>query len=530
LVYFPTIRLIESFNGFLRSLRPDIYEFTACYNGGMNADCKKESFEEFKKGDNKLVMLATKAFGMGIDIHDIDCVLHYAPTGNVCDYMQEIGRAARDEAIQGTAVYRYMKDDFRYINQLHGMSTIKSYQLVQVMNKLLELHERNLKKYGGRLFKKRNEMLVDADSFKHIFSSGDAENDTELINKVKTAMLIIQKDFEPRGYAPFYIKPVPLFSKGYFQIAEAEKRKLEERYPGVLKLVNASLDIYEVDLNRIWEYSYKNKMSFPKFKFELYTNDKNADFNKRYKLIPTLSIDLELKLMEDSQYYGMINPIVNMVKDSQVKNEFISLGEMITKLKNSVKISDIKAKSILNVLLDAMNQYSRKYAHSIGNPVYNVRMLRNEKLPEEERIKYKFNTLAYRFFEWLMLGYEKVAKDGENGKLYVVNDFERKASGAILTVLGVLEAFDMLTFSSLGGSNSPIYIYVNETIDLEKVRANPNSYRNRLLNLVGERHRTSVAVLKHIFESGYTSDEIWELLENYFLGIVPEGLESELHT
>lgn len=40
-------------------------------------------------------MFATKAFGMGVDVNDIKNVYHYAVTGNLCDYVQEIGRAAR---------------------------------------------------------------------------------------------------------------------------------------------------------------------------------------------------------------------------------------------------------------------------------------------------------------------------------------------------------------------------------------------------------------------------------------------------
>ena len=57
---------------------------------------KDEVLREYKSGDIQFV-LATKAFGMGIDIPDINNVYHYAPTGNVVDYIQEIGRAARDK-------------------------------------------------------------------------------------------------------------------------------------------------------------------------------------------------------------------------------------------------------------------------------------------------------------------------------------------------------------------------------------------------------------------------------------------------
>lgn len=82
-------------------------------------------------------MLATKAFGMGIDIDDIQIVVHFAPTGNVCDYVQEIGRAARREDLDGEAYYQYNTSDFKHINRLYGMSSIKRYQLVEVVKKLM---------------------------------------------------------------------------------------------------------------------------------------------------------------------------------------------------------------------------------------------------------------------------------------------------------------------------------------------------------------------------------------------------------
>ena len=67
-------------------------------------------------------MFATKAFGMGIDIKDIKNVYHYAEAGNLNDYVQEIGRAARDKEMTGMACMDYYKKDMNYANQLFGMS------------------------------------------------------------------------------------------------------------------------------------------------------------------------------------------------------------------------------------------------------------------------------------------------------------------------------------------------------------------------------------------------------------------------
>ena len=66
-----------------------------------------------------------KARTINSDIPDIALVLHFSPTGNLCDYTQEIGRAACDPEIQGRAVYEHMANDFKHINRLHGLSSIQ---------------------------------------------------------------------------------------------------------------------------------------------------------------------------------------------------------------------------------------------------------------------------------------------------------------------------------------------------------------------------------------------------------------------
>ena len=94
-------------------------------------------------------------------------------------------------------------------------------------------------------------------------------------------------------------------------------------------------------------------------------------------------------------------------------------------------------------------------------------------------------------------------------------------------VLGILESLDVLTFKMIGGANSQLYIYINQIQTLKNIISYPKSYNNKLLSSVSERHLISVKMLTYLYENGFTSDDMWNILEDYFLGKIPEAVIQE---
>ncbi|MBK8702175.1 MAG: hypothetical protein IPN33_00210 [Saprospiraceae bacterium] len=66
------------------------------FHAGMDAEDRKDTYEKYKTGEI-LILFATKAFGMGMDIPNIHFVTHYSPPSTFEDFLQEVGRAGRNE-------------------------------------------------------------------------------------------------------------------------------------------------------------------------------------------------------------------------------------------------------------------------------------------------------------------------------------------------------------------------------------------------------------------------------------------------
>jgi ATP-dependent DNA helicase RecQ len=80
------------------------------YHGKMEVKEKTENQDDFISG-NVPIMVATSAFGMGVDKKDVGMVIHYDISDSLENYVQEAGRAGRDENISADCFVLFNEED-----------------------------------------------------------------------------------------------------------------------------------------------------------------------------------------------------------------------------------------------------------------------------------------------------------------------------------------------------------------------------------------------------------------------------------
>ena len=80
------------------------------YHGKMNSQEKTANQDAFISGEVS-IMVATSAFGMGVDKKDVGMVIHYEISDSLENYIQEAGRAGRDEKLSADCFVLFDEED-----------------------------------------------------------------------------------------------------------------------------------------------------------------------------------------------------------------------------------------------------------------------------------------------------------------------------------------------------------------------------------------------------------------------------------
>lgn len=133
IVYASTRNQVERLAWALRELG---YSASA-YHAGLSPLVRSEVQEQFMSGVVQ-VMVATNAFGMGVDKENVRVVVHFNPPPNLAAYIQEAGRAGRDGQ-PAYAVLLYNNADWNLADFLNRVGQIKDHHASALLT-VLEKH------------------------------------------------------------------------------------------------------------------------------------------------------------------------------------------------------------------------------------------------------------------------------------------------------------------------------------------------------------------------------------------------------
>ena len=153
IIYCATRRQTEEIAEFLQAKEMAAVHFHA----GLPPETKKHVQESFIDGDLR-VIAATNAFGMGIDKPDVRLVIHADIPGSLENYLQEAGRAGRDQQT-ARCVLLYTPEDVENQFGMSAYSRLTRREIHGVLRALRNLDRR--KRLGGEVIATPGEILLE---------------------------------------------------------------------------------------------------------------------------------------------------------------------------------------------------------------------------------------------------------------------------------------------------------------------------------------------------------------------------------
>ena len=108
------------------------------FNGKMDSDEKTANQDAFMNGDVRIIV-ATSAFGMGVDKKDVGLVVHFDISDSLENYVQEAGRACRDPDLQAQCYVLYSDNDLDKHFILLNQTKISISEIQQVWKAVKDL-------------------------------------------------------------------------------------------------------------------------------------------------------------------------------------------------------------------------------------------------------------------------------------------------------------------------------------------------------------------------------------------------------
>lgn len=479
------------------------WRLVASYYGKKDKEQKAAIVQEFKEGMKRMIV-ATKAFGMGVDISDIDRVYHVAPSSTFVDYIQEIGRAARDADVQGVAATDYHERDFYYMKRLHQTGNIAQDQLALILKKLMEVY---------RMKGEKEEILVSLSDFEFVVklprTKNKLEYESELGQLIKTALLWLEDDLSQRyGRCLLEVSPQNLLTEGYIQDKTGDTFVREFR--AYLTKVEDEEGVYRARLDSLWEERFP-ELGYREFKQKL--NNGTLWEGSR-----TVSVGKhEVLLKEDTTVIrqrmdSLFKSLVTMLKTALLKTKGRFDEEELRAVFAEHGMDVPSAKRFIGSLLESRTEEGRSVSY-----------ISSVKKKESNELSFTVT----KGFDLLLSRYQKLFTQRIAGTKGERLQFYCTPFSDLNMLLNLLSMLDCLSFSVEGGGTPCVHVRFNDPGLLQQL-ADSNEYHNLILDTNERIFEEQIDLFSSFFGTDIlTDDQRWDFVEEYFTGTSVEELKKK---
>lgn len=484
-------------------VRPADWDMVASYYGKKDKEQKAAIVQEFKEGTKRMIV-ATKAFGMGVDISDIDRVYHVAPSGTFVDYIQEIGRAARDADVQGVSATDYHERDFYYMKRLHQTGNIAQEQLELILKKLMEVY---------RMKGEKEEILVSLSDFEFVVklprTKNKLEYEAELGQLIKTALLWLEDDLAQRyGTHLLEVSPQNLLTEGYIQDKTGDAFARE--FKSYLTEVKNEEGVYQVRLENLWEERFPG-LGYREFKQKLnsgtlWDGSRAVSVGKHEVLLKENASVIRQRMD------ALFQSLTTMLKTALLKTKGRFDEEELRAVFAEHGMDVPSAKRFIGSLLESRTEEGRSVSY-----------ISSIKKKDSNELSFTVT----KGFDLLLSRYQKLFAQrivGGKGErlLFYCTPFSD-----LNMLLNLLSMLDCLSFSVEGGGTPCVHIRFNDPEHLQRLAAS-NEYRNFILDTNERIFEEQIELFTFFFGTDSLTDEQrWNFVEEYFTGTGVEELKKK---
>lgn len=396
IIYASRTKKVEEIHGLIEKAG-----FSSTYfHGKLDKEVKKDYMDSFMNNE-KDIIVATSAFGMGVDKDDVKSVIHYNISDSLENYVQEAGRAGRDVKIRAKCYILFNDQDLNKHFSLLQQTKINQKEIQQIWQAL-----KNLSKY-------RKTKKISNSALEIAQKAGWDTEIQELETRVKTSIAAL----EDQGFLKRKLNSSMIFADSL----------LVPNLSKALKLIHQSRNVTEIQVqhcSRILQRIVKDD----ECRID-YLADRTG--LKLQEIRDVIDILRELKILGDAKDLTAFINLTQSEKGSKKTLERYRKIEiaMHEVLKGNIKISmrqlnqtinDLNVKSEIHELRNILNYWEirsfiQKKRVDRENDLYQIKIKDYNALNEDIKWRHGLTLDVYELLEKFYLK-QKESQSSQNKK------------------------------------------------------------------------------------------------------------------